>query len=225
MGEVLALAGLARTGRDWDPVAARLDGRHRLVRFDRPGLAGVAPETGMPDLTREVLRIAAVAARHGLVRPVLLAHSAAALHAEAYLRVRPDAVRGLVLVDPSWSARPRPRGLHAAAVTHRMAAVVTRAPGRLTGPAAVFAEWLAYRDWITDLAVLRRGHPAPDVPVVVLTAVRRMRPAAARRWREGHVRLVALFPRARQVVLTDAGHLVARDRPDAVAAAVDEVAG
>jgi pimeloyl-ACP methyl ester carboxylesterase len=264
---VLMLAGLAGDLRDWDTVAGRLVARYRVVRYDRPGLGGspVSPAAAagrLPSLAGEADRIGAVSARYGSGRPVLVAHSAAALFAEAFARRHPGEVTGLVLVDPSWEDRASPRGPACAAsarVAAGLAGTVARAAdavrlSRLVGPAvwrlaarsvsgapappgiaahwangrvaaAAYREWLAYRDWIADLAALRRSAPAPAVPTVVITALGRMRAAAARRWRAGHERLVAMFPNARQVVLTDTGHLVAWERPDVVAAAVEEVAG
>jgi pimeloyl-ACP methyl ester carboxylesterase len=273
---VLMLAGLAGHLRDWDAVAGRVAARHRVVRYDRPGLGGSAPGRGptsptspplallaplpLPSLAGEVDRIGAVTDRYGLGRPVLVAHSAAALFAEAFARRRPGRVAGLVLVDPSWEDRPRPRGPRCAAAARRAAGLAdgfaragdavrlprlvgpllwrvgTRAMTRAPAPpgiardwaagrtaAAAYAEWLAYRDWVADLAVLRRSTPVPEASTVVITALGRMRGGAARRWRSAHERLVAMFPHARQVVLADAGHLVAWDRPDVVAAAVEEV--
>jgi pimeloyl-ACP methyl ester carboxylesterase len=73
--------------------------------MDRPGLGRSAPARRLPTLAGEVARIAAVAAR--LPAPVLLvAHSVAAWHAEAYARTHPHQVAGVVLVDPSVVDRP-----------------------------------------------------------------------------------------------------------------------
>jgi pimeloyl-ACP methyl ester carboxylesterase len=101
---VLLLSGLGGAWFDWDRVVPLLDG-YTVVAMDRPGLGRSAPARRLPTLAAEVARIAAVAAR--LPAPVLLvAHSLAGWHAEAYARTHPDQVAGVVLVDPSVVERP-----------------------------------------------------------------------------------------------------------------------
>ncbi|HEY0698425.1 MAG TPA: alpha/beta fold hydrolase [Micromonospora sp.] len=104
---VLVCPGMADTVLTWPAVVDLLAGRHRVVRFDRPGLGHSAPLGRLPTLAGEADRIAAVIGRSRLRRPVLVAHSVAAWHAEAYARLHPDDVAGLVLVDPSV-AQPAP---------------------------------------------------------------------------------------------------------------------
>ncbi|MFC7744413.1 alpha/beta fold hydrolase [Nocardiopsis composta] len=73
-----------------------LQDRYRVVRFDRRNLR--------PTLRSEAMRLAGLAeAAGGPV--VVVAHSVAALHAEAFARLRPELVCGLVLVDPSCEVR------------------------------------------------------------------------------------------------------------------------
>ena len=80
----------------WDRLVPLLRAAgHRVGLLDRPGPA----DGRAPTLTDEVARIDAGVA--GLGRPVLVAHSAAALPAEAYARRHPGRLAGLVLVDPS----------------------------------------------------------------------------------------------------------------------------
>lgn len=93
--------GLGESWFDWDAVVPLLPG-HRLVRFDRPGLGGTPLPARKPDLAAELARIGAVADAYSPDAPVVLvAHSAAALHAEAYTRLHPARVAALLLVDPS----------------------------------------------------------------------------------------------------------------------------
>ncbi|MFL6077337.1 MAG: alpha/beta fold hydrolase [Mycobacteriales bacterium] len=101
---VLLLSGLGGAWFDWDRVVPLLAG-YTVVAMDRPGLGRSAPARRLPTLAGEVARIAAVAAR--LPAPVLLvAHSLAGWHAEAYARTHPEQVAGVVLVDPSVVDRP-----------------------------------------------------------------------------------------------------------------------
>lgn len=105
----------------WHPVVRRLP-EVRCVLFDRPGLGTSSDWAREPGLTGQVALIDAVraagttghraspgspaaatpgapaAAEHPVV---LVGHSYAGLHVEAYARRHPDRVLGLVLVDPS----------------------------------------------------------------------------------------------------------------------------
>lgn len=106
---VLVCAGMADAGFSWEPVTALLAGRHRVVRFDRPGLGGSPALRDYPTLDQEAERIDGLVRGLGLDRPVIVAHSAAALHAEAYARRLPTGLSGLVLVDPDVVRRSTAR--------------------------------------------------------------------------------------------------------------------
>jgi pimeloyl-ACP methyl ester carboxylesterase len=97
---VLLSAGLGGAWFDWIPVAELLRDRHRVVGFDRPGLGGSPPVRRAARLSGEARRLAELAVWAG--PPVIVvAHSLAGFHAEAFARLRPELVRGMVLVDPS----------------------------------------------------------------------------------------------------------------------------
>ncbi|MEH0846093.1 alpha/beta hydrolase [Micromonospora sp. CPCC 205711] len=97
---VLLCAGMGDGVGTWDAVAPLLGAAGwRVARLDRPGLGALPDDGAAPTLAGEVARIDAGVA--GLGRPVLVAHSAAALPAEAYARLHPGRLAGLVLVDPS----------------------------------------------------------------------------------------------------------------------------
>jgi pimeloyl-ACP methyl ester carboxylesterase len=105
---VLLLGGCGVPSTAWEPLLPALDG-HQVVQLDRPGLLGTPWPGVLPTLEAEVATLTALVERVG-GPAVLVAHSMAGLHAEALVRLRPDLVRGLVLVDSSveWrSARTR----------------------------------------------------------------------------------------------------------------------
>ncbi|GHH62899.1 hypothetical protein GCM10017673_02860 [Streptosporangium violaceochromogenes] len=111
---VLICAGMAGAWFHWDGVAAALSGDHTVIRFDRPGLGLSSGHLAPPTLRAEAARIAALA---GPSPVIVVGHSAGGLHAEAFARLHPARVAGLVLADPSCERAPRPRGrLRAAAV-------------------------------------------------------------------------------------------------------------
>ncbi|TDB97746.1 alpha/beta fold hydrolase [Actinomadura sp. 7K534] len=113
---LLLASGLGGAWFDWDPTAALLRERYRVTVFDRPGL-GLSPAgVARPTLRRDAAILAALAERAG--RPVVvLAHSMAAFHAEALARLRPELVRGTVLVDPSHEPEARAAVRPAAVLT------------------------------------------------------------------------------------------------------------
>ncbi|MGV9775351.1 alpha/beta fold hydrolase [Streptosporangium sp. NPDC003464] len=233
---VLICAGMAGAWFHWDGVAADLSRDHMVIRFDRPGLGLSSGHRGPPTLREEAERIGALAEC-----PVVVGHSAAGPHAEAFARLHPGRVAGLVLVDPSCEPAPRPRGgARAAAVravqralpalggtfgataaaflvlpaAHRL---VMGADGRARAVygrgrvlAAVVAEWLAYPDMAAELGELRRSHPFPEVPVVILSAGPEDR---------CHQELAGLLD-AKLILLPGTGHEVQLERPEVIAEAV-----
>jgi pimeloyl-ACP methyl ester carboxylesterase len=102
---LLLSSGLGGAWFDWRPTVDLLRDRNRVIAFDRPGLGLSPAAVAAPTLRREADVLAALAERAG--RPVIaVAHSMAGFHAEALARLRPDLVRGVVLVDPSYEPHP-----------------------------------------------------------------------------------------------------------------------
>lgn len=90
---------------------------------------------------------------------------------------------------------------------------------------AAVDELLGYDRIEADLAELERRGPFPPIPLRVVTGSASRRPggAAAARWRGQQRELLQLTPTARLVEIIDASHAVLADRPDAVAAAIEDV--
>jgi len=186
---VLLSSGLGGTWLDWVPVVPLLAARHEVVRFDRPGLGYSPPVPWAPSLRAEADRIAALVralspgepgpspaepeassvqpepstSEAGSRPPVIVAaHSMAAFHAEAFARLYPELVGGLVLVDPS--SEPEPDVLPAR-VRIALSELGSRA-GRLTGRAAGLLGLTAalappIRSFATMQATVRRIDPVP----------------------------------------------------------------
>lgn len=256
---VLFTQGLGGAWYDWDPVVPLLAADHRLVRFDRPGLGWSQPEpaSGPPrpqTLDGEARRLARLLDALDVPaeeKIVLVAHSYAAFHAEAFARLFPSRTGGLVLVDgsvePDISPKPggpvRPltqgavtvlrrlgwhqllgpgvrRGIFSvASVTRRDPdPALTRAVYRSSRVAAATAnELTSYRPVAVELLELRCERPFPDVPAVLLVGAAG---GGAGRWIARQSGLARILGGAEVVELPDAKHLIAADRPDAVAAAV-----
>ena len=261
---VLFVQGLAGAWFEWDPVVPMLAGDHRLVRFDRPGLGWSQPEAG-PDgrplpqsLVGEAERLGRVLDAVGVgpeEKVVVVAHSYGAFHAEAFARLRPERIAGIVFVDGSAEPdiTPAPggpgrvfgqffvRGTRALGLNqvlgpavrrlvYQAASTTHRDPDRELGravyrssrvAAAVVNELWSYRPSAVELLELRCERPFPEVLVQVLVgAAGASEDGHARKWVERQREFAGLFPGAEVVELPDAKHLIAADRPDAVATAV-----
>lgn len=245
---VLLSDGLGGAWFHWDAVASQL--LVRSVRFDRPGLGFSPPSAKLSDLRTEADRLAAIAEAYSPDGPVVVvAHSAAAFHAEAFARWYPDQVTALVLVDPSCEPTMLPRRLpywrppvplsgflgpvlyqrmirrnsHRGLSTdnERMGREIYQRPDVAM---AVVAEFAAYRDWAADLRRLRHERSFPRIPAVVLTAIGDLSGERAADWKRLNTGLAHLL-RADHIVLPDSLHMAHLDRPDAVAAAIESVLG
>lgn len=136
---VVLTSGLGGAWFDWLPTVDRLRRGYRVIVFDRPGLGGSHDRREWAGRTlRQEADLLAGLARWAGGPVVVVAHSLAGLHAEAFARLRPELVRGLVLVDPSAPVR-RPAFAEAFARLSplaRLAGSVAGATGlaRLAGP-------------------------------------------------------------------------------------------
>ncbi|MEU5216286.1 alpha/beta fold hydrolase [Streptomyces sp. NPDC020807] len=235
-------AGLGLSWFDWDPVVPLLAPYRTVVRFDRPGHGLSAPASAPPTARGEADRVAALLDALGHPGPAtVVGHSVAGFHAEAFARLHPTRTAALVLVDSSVEERPRPartdavaraagRVLSAAGLpaalgpTARRAAVrndrtprdlVRRVYGTSRVLRGALLENAHYGAVAAELLALRESHPLPaGLPVTVLAA-----PDGSARW-ERRQRALARRLGARYEAAEPSGHLVMRDRPDAVAGAV-----
>ncbi|MGW4700108.1 alpha/beta fold hydrolase [Streptomyces sp. NPDC004285] len=242
-GPVCVLAtGLGLSWFDWDPVLPHLAPHRTVVRFDRPGHGLSAPAAAEPTAAGEAHRIAALLDALGHRGPVTVAgHSVAGFHAEAFARLHPGRTAALVLVDGSVEEHPRPSrttagsralaavlcaaGVPAAlgpavrrlAVRHdpTPAALIRRVYGTSRVLRGTLLENARYGTVAAGLLALRERHPLPPgLPVTVLAA-----PDGSARW-ERRQRALARRLGARYEAVEPSGHLVMRDRPDAVARAI-----
>ncbi len=135
---VLFLNGCALAAAGWMPVIDRLPD-HDVLAIDRPGFAGTQWPGVLPELPTEVEMMERAIADHP--EAVIVAHSMASLGTEAYARLHPDRVAGIVLVDPSvedYSTRG-PVGRFARSTWLPMLHGVTAQAG-----VARFASWLVH---------------------------------------------------------------------------------
>lgn len=129
-------------------------------------------------------------------------------------------------VPTSLAARPLALWLH----THHAGDLADRKErlatyGTRRAALAAVDELLSYDRVEVDLAALEHCEPFPAIPLRIVTGIASRRPhrAAAARWRGQQRELLQLTRTARLVELVDASHAVLADRPDAVAAAIEDV--
>lgn len=127
---VVLCGGLGGNWFDWDDCARILSAFHTVVVFDRPGfgLSEPFPRGETPTVPGEAARILAVLDALELTTPaVVVGHSLAGFYAEAFARLHPDRVAGVLLLDSSAERDPWaviPKRLRVAAA-HVLAATIT----------------------------------------------------------------------------------------------------
>lgn len=249
---VLLLNGCAMAAAAWMPVIERLPGRE-ILALDRPGFAGTDWTGGVPDLASEIATAARIITKRGtnLTRPVIVvAHSMASFRAEALVRLRPELVAGIVLVDPSIEGHSH-RGI---ASTFGSASWL-RSLDAVTSPAEIRAlaahvshrgflrqtvsaralDWDVFKDPYAQPETLKATvaewlsyrQQAADLTALRGTTMRVSAPASAIFAspfpnRRRAALLEASFAHLRRVDLEDSGHLMMIDRPDEIVRAVED---
>ncbi|MEU7527963.1 alpha/beta hydrolase [Saccharothrix sp. NPDC042600] len=241
---VVLASGLGHAWFDWDRVVRLLAPHTRVLVYDRPGTGDSGPALAPATLAREVAVLDAVLA--GVPGAVLVGHSMAALHVEAWARLRAGRVRGLVLVDPDPEAPGAGRPFD-------LSALVAWWLLRLRLDRFVARHGVRLRRWAVTGSTLGRRDPAPPDQVravygrpavtravleelasypgqvAALERLRAFRPlprvpftvlTAGRRVFPEHLALAGQVPWGTNVLVPGSRHMVPVDRPDAVALAV-----
>ncbi|TWP49386.1 alpha/beta hydrolase [Lentzea tibetensis] len=245
---VVLSSGLGGAWFDWARVLELLEPHARVIVFDRPGLGMSGPARRDPSLAREVAVLDAVL--RGIPSALLVGHSMATMHVEAYARLRPGKVLGAVLLDPDTEVPGAGAPFDASALV----AQALRAFGSpYVGARITRAFGHRFRNWVTEACTLGHTDPAPadlvelvyrrpgvgrailaelaSYPgqVATLERLRTRRPlprvpwqvlTAGRRLWPEHESLAGLVPWGRNVLVPGSRHLIQMDRPDAVFLAV-----
>lgn len=246
---VLFLGGCGQVLELWADVAQLLPGR-ALVAYDRPGLGGTSWPRRIPTLADELATLVELVDRIG-APVVVVAHSMAAFHAEALIRMHPDLVSGLVLADPSveWPAADpgQPTTRSPRAVAWLAGPLRLRAFGPLGGRLSIRSQ--SYGGSTHRVAGRAPGHyNSPDALAMALAEAMAygrqswdlMRVRAHFAWpappaivlsaeegeerhRRGNQRRLASLLGADYRFVRNSRHLIMLDRPDAVARAVTDL--
>lgn len=99
---IVLVHGMTFSKETWDPIVDRLRDRFRCLAVDLPGHGGSTGSGADPQAV--VARIHATVVENAVVQPVIVGHSAGALHATAYAFAHDTA--GVVNVDQSLRVGP-----------------------------------------------------------------------------------------------------------------------
>lgn len=215
-------AGHGGGARSWQPVFDRLAARHAVIAFDRPGYGGRAASM----VSRDPCTIAdeqhALLQQRGVKTPVVLVgHSLGGRYQWVHAALYPADVAALVLIEPTHPEHWQ----RLRAEVPAMAGVVKLA--RLGFNATIAAEFDAQDDCLRGrLGPVQRA-AARRVPARVLVR-KDYQGLESGAFEAMHRRVMAdwlqLVNAPRLDTVAGSGHFEHRDRPDAVSAAVDDMA-
>lgn len=221
---IVLLHGLMGSGACWAPVARTLDDDLEIVMPDARGHGGTSkPDHGYryDELARDVVGLID---HLGLARPIVVGHSMGGMTAAVVARA--TALRGVVLVDPTFLSPERQREVHASDVAdqHRRALsrdraeLVAESRGRHPHRSLEILEVQADARLRTCMAALDvLAPPNPDyrevmaaIEVPILLVIGDTNPVVTL---DMAMELRGLNPRVRVEQVEDAGHGLPFDQP------------
>lgn len=250
---VVCLHGASANGREFDNVAAALDGQAQVAMIDRPGYGHSSRPAGASSLKRAAAFIADAMAAAGCGRSVVAAHSLGAATALRLALDRPDLVAGLVLIAPAACPYPGPNAWHARWAAHPVGGpLFARLAAPLAGPlmarAAIantfapatppdgYAEGAGvgllfrpktFRANAQDVVATKAEFEAQYFRYEEIAAPAIVITAEADRVVSPRIHahaLARMLPKAELVVTPGAGHMPHQIRPEAIAAAILRIA-
>ena len=209
---VILEAGDQSTHRAWNTLRPEIATFTRVVAYDRAGL-GQSEFSAQPRTAQVIAKELHAALTTANIRPpyILVGHSAGGLFVRVFASLFPDAVAGVVLLDPSpedvyaRAERELP-ALHASLDSADRAGRANATPGQRAEDDA----------WETSLRQARASDATFRAPVVLLSSPRQDLGAMSDLFREEQRRWTERQARATFRVVARTGHAIQRDRPDTV---------
>ena len=229
---ILLESGGGMNATEWDALAPQLARKTgaTVVAYDRAGFGQSDLPESKADLREDTAALWRGLAKLGLDRNlVLVGHSYGGFLIRFEAAEHPDAVRGLVFVDPFTLELVDALGIdycnnhpmmgklsfdasHPEALTKEQ-----RALARMVGaPGSNLAE---------KAAAMRKAVIPEDIPVRVITSGVTWLPAAREQeiWRKSHEQFTASIKGARLIVAENSDHLIPLRQPDLLVSVVSEV--
>jgi pimeloyl-ACP methyl ester carboxylesterase len=206
---------------DWATVQAEAAKFTRVCSYDRPDSPGSRSDPTASRTAQEVVDdLQALLTAAGETGPyVLVGHSMGGLYVQLYAYQHPDAVAGLVLVDPTseeFSARLGELALE----------MGTPMPATFAEPSPDEIDFAQMRE-------VRASGPLPSVPLVVLSHGRGADPAERlpgwpveeeeRIWWELHAEIARSVPGGEHIIAEKSGHDIHQEEPVLVVSAIRQV--
>ena len=223
---VIFESGFGTDLRAWRKVAPELAGSARVLSYSRAGHGASAARSEPRTLLQSSLELDQLIAAAGLRPPfILVGHSYGALLMRAFAARHPQAVAGMVLIDPSDERfAPALRQLDAARVDADDVKFDSIVPPK-------FKPELGLLKPVLDSGVFPVAGKLPDVPVVVLTSMQPVdkaeffleTPAAREVLRGLHASFAQQFRSGSQVVTINSGHSIQLEEPALVVQAINKV--
>lgn len=217
---VILTAGLGGSSADWSDVQPQVAQTTRVCAWDRPGSGFSSKSTGHETAAETTADLIAALKVAGIKGPYIVAGHSLGSYESLLLKDRaPEAVVGMVLVDPSIPDQG-----------DRLNKAVGKPP--LSGKA------LLNPLFISSKQVLDPKRNYGEMPIVVLTSTkvpelppgtpdavsaRATFAAMDAEMHRGHAELAALSSRGVQRAVPDSGHYIQSDQPNAVIGAIREV--
>ena len=215
-------SGFATGWSTWRRVLPGLAPQARLLAYSRAGVGASDPAPSVPTVEDRVRDLEGLLAAAKLSPPyVLVGHSYGGLVVRAFAARHPEAVAGLVLVDPaSETYTSALRKIEPQRADADDAALLQRAPARFKAE----YEWVM-KALSQGLAIESR--PMPQRPTVLLTSIKpewpdlvAFTPAGREIWRQEHARWLASQRNSLHWVTDVSGHHIQQEEPELVVQAV-----
>ena len=214
---VILESGLGDGKESWGPVYEEIGQVAQVFAYDRAGYGASRSANQMRDGTTIIQELRSTLQALKLQPPfILVGHSVGGTYMELYARTYPEEVAGVVLVDSRHADFTRQCQIADAR------SCTPPAPLSLLLPNTPKRELAAGDKTMDDVM---RGGPFPDVPLVVLTSMKKPLEGARFRevWLQTQKALAALSSDSTHTVCSRCGHYIHKDDPKLVIAAVKAV--
>lgn len=228
---VVLETGLGAESADWQAVQTALERSHRVFRYDRAGRGASDPVPEPRNATQIVDELRALLDAARIVPPYLLVgHSFGGLVTRLFAYRYPEAVCGLVLVEPMHEAQFERLGPAFPAASHDDTPALVRMRELWTSGWRNPATTPEFIDFPVSFRAMREAALPKDLPLVVMTAGSfqnasilppERRAPMQEMWERLHAELLTLSARATHVSLPACEHFVQREMPEAIVEAVE----